>query len=64
MNSEFPINGTVLIRLSFKFLFSLNNDELSIALLVRIINLSLLNGFSKKSYAPFFIDFTARSTVP
>ena len=48
-NSELPTKGIVDIKVSFKFLFSFKRDELSIALLIRMINLSLLNGFSKKS---------------
>ena len=49
---------------SFKSWFSFFNLEFSIALFDKIINLSLLKGFSKKSYAPFLIALTARSTVP
>ena len=45
-NTTFSISGDTS---SFKFLFSFSSLELSIALLAKITNLSLLKGFSKKS---------------
>ena len=40
-------------------MFSFFKEEVSIALLTKFINLSLLKGFSKNSNAPSFIESTA-----
>ena len=53
MKFDFPIKGVLGVTRDFSLVFSFISRADSIALLQVIVSLSLLKGFSIKSYAPF-----------